>query len=189
MAQYADRALVFIVTLVTLLAGGSIAALYSVAEAKRGDIQVELVKALANGALIGLIGLWVKKLFQEAATQQETRRQRVQRVQHVFEELKKGSAHALESLKAKNSGFVSVSAIFRSEGQFRDLLDDWQSLEPAGPAAQAREAYERLEKTFHDHGQDALKGSDTLDLIGEWLQYFRRRYLQTDASLPRSWAK
>ncbi len=117
----------------------------------RATFLIEVAKILASGVVVGILGVWAKQALEHAVERKQQLETRLAAQRGLFKSLQAATREALRSLRdPKESDVGRFDYLFKLEDtDFESLLDQWEVLEPAGPARQIRSLYQDLEAEFN----------------------------------------
>jgi hypothetical protein len=165
----------------TILIAGVVAIYVTLPETTnpRATFSIEVAKILASGVIVGIIGVWVKQALERAAERKQQVDARLAAQRGLFKSLQAATRGALRLLRDPHVSSVGpFDNLFRvDDADFESLLDQWEVLEPAGPAKQVKSSYQVLEEEFNrvrlaPEFRDRAKNE-----IIEWSKQFASRAL------------
>jgi len=145
----------------------------------RSTFLIEVAKILASGVVVGIIGIWAKQALERAADRKQQFEARLAAQRAFFKSLQAATREALRSLSDPRFSDVGrFDYLFKVEDtDFESLLDQWEVLEPAGPARQVKSSYKVLEEEFNRvHLVPEFRDRAKKEVL-EWTKQFSSRAL------------
>ena len=190
MTRQKENFAVFAVSLFAAITIVAIVGLYAVLdETERNQALIEIIKVLMQALMIGVLGVWIKHLFSEAAkikerdrlqaeADAESKRKRRDAAEWAFRHLKKLCLQTARTAILPGRG--SATGVFgAAEGHtYEDLVDYWFSIEPDGPANKAADAFRKLMEQLRapEDKMTPEKSQLIKETCSSWAKYYESRY-------------
>lgn len=155
-------------------------------ENPRATFLVEVAKILAAGVVVGFLGGGAKRLWDHAAERKRQFEDQLTTQKALFKSLHTATRKALRSLRDPGySRGDSLDTLLHEDGDFEELLDQWEILEPA-VAIKVKSSYKVLEEDFKNpHLTPELRSRAKKELL-EWSKEISPRAFRTASGQPLS---
>jgi hypothetical protein len=174
------------INIVLLIFLALIILLYIISPTRREDIHVELIKTIGQGIVIGILGAWIKQLFDNAAKERELEREKAEsRIEQrrnkrdfLIKIIDLLISQCQESISISMAAGTTLAAIEHScvEGMsYLELLRRWRLVEPKSPAIRAGEAFSGLMETLGNLEKEKkikIMKETAKNHFESWLKYF-----------------
>jgi hypothetical protein len=182
---------IFLVVLLAVVVSlGSLIWLVVITPTKAEDFRLEVFKIVAQGLVIGIVGLWLKYLFDGMAIERDEQRKKLAEatadMQRLLEDvllfLSRICTHAIDWVGGEERPTVSATYAFTlhmngTKYEYEWLLLNWAQVEKGSAAAAAKRAFLRLKDELEKTGDTQTK--ENQDRIKErcavWGKYYDGR--------------
>jgi len=165
-------------------------------EDTRNRMNEEIVKTLLSGAIIGVIALLVKQLFEASARTRVTNEQDIKDKAKKKDLLFKNIRNQLNAFNQSldNTEVVKAFHVRQEIDEYIRYLVDWNKMEEKALASKAKKAAKDLLNEAENEGQTESLPQPVRDKfskqVKEWAAYFNERYRGVDSkncTIPSTW--
>jgi hypothetical protein len=153
MKQLKEKLILWIVGLILVTVVVAIYQKLPDAETPKATFLIEVAKILLSGVVVGILGVWAKQALEGAVERKKQLEVRLTAKRDLFKSLHVATREAIRSFRDPVLRAGRFDYLFKVDDMdFEGLLDQWEVLEPAGPARQIRSTYQDLEAEFRTVG-------------------------------------
>lgn len=176
------------IVIVVLMATKAIYCLYLVAGTKQDDVKLELIKILAEGVILGILGFWLKYLIDEATKNRErlrqeadararSEREKKKKLLKIMINLRNACKKMIKAVDDDNSVKAEETITISDDTPYPELLDNWKMHDFDDDIDKATVSYDALYKRLKENNSriDDVKKSLIKQEVKKWNNYYEEK--------------